>query len=143
VPALASGAIDATMTSATTGVAQKYWEFLDTAYATNHNWASNMMVVSKAAWEALSEQDQVALEALARRLEPEFWEIAKADDARTRAILIDQGMTVLPPSEEMADQMRAVARPMWEEFAVNVPGADTILAEYLSASGRQPLERAP
>lgn len=143
VPALASGAIDATMTSATTGVAQKYWEFLDTAYATNHNWASNMMAVSQMAWESLSAEDQAALETLARTLEPQFWEIAKADDARTRAILIANGMQIIRPSDTMREQMKSVARPMWREFARSVPQAESILDGYLAATGRAPLEATP
>ncbi|MEO0410644.1 MAG: TRAP transporter substrate-binding protein [Pseudomonadota bacterium] len=143
VPALASGAIDATMTSATTGVAQKYWEFLDTAYATNHNWASNMMVVSNVAWDALSKEDQAALEALARRLEPEFWAIAKADDARTREILKENGMAIIKPSAIMMEEMRAVARPMWQDFADTVRGTDAILEPYLAVTERPSLNAAP
>lgn len=143
VPALASGAIDATMTSTSTGVAQKYWEFLNVVYRTNHNWASNVMVVSGRAWRALSASDQRAIEALARQMEPEFWAIAKADDQRQLAVLIEQGMTVITPDAAMAEQMRAVARPMWEAFAADVPGARPILDSYLEATGRAPLAKAP
>lgn len=143
VPALASGAIDATMTSTTTGVAQKYWEFLDVVYRTNHNWASNMMVVSGRAWRSLSAADQAAIDALAKKLEPEFWAISKADDARQLGRLIAEGMQVVVPDATMASQMRAVARPMWQAFADDVPGARDILSSYLAATGRAPLENAP
>lgn len=140
VPALASGAIDATMTSATTGVAQKYWEFLGFAYATNHNWASNMMAVSQDAWTALSEDDKEALEALAAELEPQFWAIAKSDDVKQRKILAQNGMQIITPDAEMQAQMRSVARPMWREFADRVPGARAILEAYLAETGRPALD---
>ena len=52
-PALATGKIDAVMTSGSTAVAQKYWEFLNHTYTTNHLWASNAMAVSRAAAEGL------------------------------------------------------------------------------------------
>lgn len=143
VPALASGAIDATMTSTTTGVAQKYWEFLEVVYRTNHNWASNIMVVSGRAWRSLSSGDQAAIERLARQMEPKFWSISKADDARQLRVLIENGMQVIIPDDAMAAQMRAVARPMWEAFARDVPGARKILEDYLAATGRDPLEAAP
>lgn len=143
VPALASGAIDATMTSTTTGVAQKYWEFLDVVYRTNHNWASNMMVVSGRAWRSLSTEDQAAIDALAKDLEPEFWAISKADDARQLERLKAEGMQVIVPDAAMASEMRAVARPMWQAFANEVPGARAILGTYLEATGRPTLEAAP
>ncbi|MEM9881115.1 MAG: TRAP transporter substrate-binding protein [Pseudomonadota bacterium] len=140
VPALASGAIDATMTSTTTGAAQKYWEFLGYTYRTNHGWASNMMVVSGRAWKALSAADQAAIEGLARQMEPEFWAISKADDARQLKVLEAQGMQTIVPDAQMAAQMRAIARPMWQDFAATVPGAHDILTGYLAATGRAPLE---
>lgn len=143
VPALASGAIDATMTSTTTGVAQKYWEFLDVVYRTNHNWASNMMVVSGGAWRSLSADDQAAIDALAKQMEPQFWAISKADDARQLDVLKAQGMQVIVPDAQMMEGMRAVARPMWNEFARTVPGSADILRGYLQATGRAPLEAAP
>lgn len=46
VPALATGRLDAVMTSGTTAVAQQYWEFLNHTYNTNHLWASNVMAVN-------------------------------------------------------------------------------------------------
>jgi len=143
VPALASGAIDAVLTSTTSGVAQKYWEFLDYTYRTNHGWASNMMVVSGRAWRSLSPDDQARIEALGRRLEPEFWAISRRDDAIQLKILEAKGMKTVILDDQLAQDMRAVARPMWQEFANTVPGASEILNGYLSATGRAPLEPAP
>ena len=65
VPSLAAGGLDAVMTSGTTAVAQKYWEFLDFTYRTNHLWALNHMTVNLDAWNKLSAADQKKIEDLA------------------------------------------------------------------------------
>ncbi|RMB12238.1 TRAP transporter substrate-binding protein [Eilatimonas milleporae] len=142
VPALAAGAIDATLTSTTTGAAQKYWEFLDVIIRTNHNWASNMMVVNADAWAGLSDRDRQAIEALAARLEPDFWRVSERDDREKLAVLKAEGMQVMVPDAVMAGQLRAVARPMWHEFVARVPEARPVLDAYLRATGRAPLDDA-
>ena len=53
---LASGALDGTVTSAGTAASQKYWEFLDYAYLTNHAWTTNYLAVNLDAWNKLSPQ---------------------------------------------------------------------------------------
>lgn len=78
VPALASGKLDAVMTSGTTAVAQKYWEFLKHAYNTNHLWASNLMAVNLDAWKELEPAQQQAIEKTARRSSPAFGKSARA-----------------------------------------------------------------
>lgn len=139
VPALAAGAIDATMTSTTTGVAQKYWEFLDYIYRTNHNWASNMMVVNEAAWAALAPADRQAIASIASELEPRFWAISELDDKKQLAVLERHGINAVIPPAPMAKRMRAVARPMWRDFVRRVPEAAPILKAYLERTGRPPL----
>lgn len=139
VPALASGAVDATMTSTTTAAAQKYWEFLRYIHRTSHIWVSNMLVVNQAAWDTLSPKDQEAILDTAQRLEPEFWAIAKADDEKQLKVLLQNGMKIGGPGPEMLADMRALARPMWREFIEDVPEAEPILNAYLEATGRDAL----
>src|SRR3712207_3115179 len=79
VPALASGRVDAVMTSGTTAVAQRYWEFLRHAYTTNHLWASNLMVVNTDSWRRLPQATRTTIQDLAKRLEPEFWRVSKGE----------------------------------------------------------------
>lgn len=139
VPALASGAVDATMTSTTTAAAQKYWEFLRYIHRTSHIWVSNMLVVNQTAWNALSPKDQEVILATAQRLEPEFWAIAKADDKKQLKVLLQNGMEIGGPGPKMLADMRALARPMWRDFIERVPDAEPILNAYLQATGRDAL----
>jgi TRAP-type transport system periplasmic protein len=137
VPALASGRLDAVMTSGTTAAAQKYWEFLKHTYNTNHLWASNLMVINLGAWNKLSPENRAAIEKLAKEMEPGFWEVSKGEHAQRMAQLKQNGMTVEPASKELLDRMRTVTRPMWDEFGKSAgPEGAKILADYRAKAGK-------
>ena len=138
VPALASGRLDAVMTSGTTAVSQKYWEFLKHTYNTNHLWASNMMVIGSGTWNKLSPENRTAIERLAREMEPEFWKVSQAEHTTRMDELRKNGMTVEPASAELLARMRTVTRPMWDEFAkANGAEGAKILADYRARTGKQ------
>ena len=139
VPALASGALDAVMTSTTTAAAQKYWEFLDYIHRTNHGWVINLLVMSRAALAELQPQDREALRRLARQMEPDFWAVSRRDDAEKLARLEAGGMEGIAIPGDLRAAMQSAARPMWREFAARVPGARAILDRFLERTGRPPL----
>lgn len=137
VPVLASGRLDAVMTSGTTAAAQKYWEFLKHTYNTNHLWASNLMVVNLNTWNKLSPENRAAIEKLAREMEPEFWKVSEGEHTKRMAQLKENGMTVEPASKELLERMRAVTRPMWDDFAKSAgPEGAKILADYRAKTGK-------
>jgi TRAP-type C4-dicarboxylate transport system substrate-binding protein len=46
-------------------------------------------------------------------------------------------MTVEPASKELVDRMRAVTRPMWDEFAKSAgPEGAKLLADYRTKTGK-------
>lgn len=140
VPALASGMIDAVMTSTTTGAAQRYWEFLSYIYRTNHVWISNIMGVGLRPLDRLAADERAAFEDTARRLEPDFWRVSAADDADKLKLLVDNGIEVVQPDPALIDEMQALARPMWLEFIARVgPLAGRIVEEYLARTSQRPL----
>lgn len=137
VPALASGKLDAVMTSGTTAAAQKYWEFLKHTYNTNHLWASNLMVINLGAWNKLSPENRAVIEKLAREMEPGFWEVSKGEHTTRMAQLKQNGMSVEPASKELVERMRTVTRPMWDEFAKSAgPEGAKLLADYRAKTGK-------
>jgi TRAP-type C4-dicarboxylate transport system substrate-binding protein len=138
VPALASGRLDAVMTSGTTAVSQKYWEFLKHTYTTNHLWASNLMVIGARTWDKIQPADRAAIEKLAAEMEPEFWKVSMAEHTTRMKQLTDNGMTVEAPPAQMVERMRAVTRPMWDDFGKrNGAEAAKVLDAYLGATGRK------
>ncbi len=122
VPALATGKLDAVMTSGTTAVAQKYWEFLAHVYNTNHLWASNIMAVNMDAWNALTPEQQAAIETLATEMEPQFWAVSEGEHQTRMAELVDNGMTVEPVSDALSSVMREATADMAGEFVERVGG---------------------
>lgn len=136
VPTLAAGGLDAVMTSGTTAVAQKYWEFLNHTYRTNHLWALNQLTVNLDAWNRLAPEHQKAIEDLARKLEPEFWDVSRGEDAVKLQELKDQGMSVEPMDPAVIDAMRAAGRPMWKDFTDRVEGSGPILDAFLKEAGK-------
>lgn len=137
LPALASGALDATTTSMTTAADQKYWEFLKYTYLTNHLWTSNAMLVNMDAWNALSAEHQAAVEAAAVELQPDFWKISAGEDAKAIEKLRAGGMKVSDPPADVVAAMQAAARPVWEKTLTRIGApAKDLVAEYLKAVGR-------
>lgn len=139
VPALASGALDAVMTSTTTAAAQKYWEFLEYIHRTNHGWVINHLVVGRDALSTLSPADRATLRRIARTLEANFWAVSRRDDAEKLARLEAGGVEIVAIPGELRATMQSAARPMWRDFAARVPGAAAILDRFLTRTGREPL----
>ncbi|XDB00415.1 TRAP transporter substrate-binding protein (plasmid) [Sulfitobacter sp. LCG007] len=135
VPALATGRLDAVMTSGTTAAAQQYWEFLKHVYNTNHLWASNGMVVNLDSWNELTPEQQTAIEEVAARLEPTFWEISEGEHSTRMEELKSHGMTVQAPSEEVLQMMRDATEDMRPAFIERAPAAGPILEEFLKVTG--------
>jgi TRAP-type C4-dicarboxylate transport system substrate-binding protein len=136
VPALAAGTIDAVTTSSSSGVDGKFWEFLTDFTPTNHVWNSEMFPVNLDAWNELTPEQQQAIEEVAARLEPEFWEVSKEEDATRSQILIDNGMTLDPLPDEMRVEMGKRTEPMLTEFLEAGPAAPPFVVGYFAVIGR-------
>ena len=79
-----------------------------------------------------------AIERLAREMEPEFWKVSQGEHTTRMEELRKNGMSVEPASAEMLGRMRAVTRPMWDEFAkANGAEGAKILADYRARTGKQ------
>lgn len=136
VPSLAAGTIDGVTTSASSGVDGKFWEFLDYFYPTGHVWSSDAITVNLDSWNALSEADQAAIEAVAAKLEPEFWEVSKAEEAEKMQILADNGLATANVSDGMVTAMREATTSMIEDFLAKTPDAKPVLEAFFEATGR-------
>lgn len=136
VPALASGAVEGVSTSAVSGVDGKFWEFLDSIYPTNHVWSSQMVTVNLDAWDALTPEQRTAVEEVAARLEPGFWDVSVAADGESLARLRDAGMTVVEIPEEMMAEFRERTSFMLDDFLARVPEAEEPVRAYLEDVGR-------
>jgi hypothetical protein len=103
-PALASGAVSGVSTSAVSGVDGKFWEFLKFFHATNHAWSSR----SSRSTTTTGRRSAGAPEGdrrLAKKLEPEFWDLARRP-TRTAKKLIDGGMQLVECRRAMMADLR-------------------------------------
>jgi TRAP-type C4-dicarboxylate transport system substrate-binding protein len=136
IPALASGAVSGVSTSAVSGVDGKFWEFLKYFVATNHVWSQQMMTVNLDAWKKLSPEHQKAIEALAKKLEPEFWATSIQADADSAAKLKAQGMEMVAVPPAMMAELRNRTKDLLADFVKRVPSADAPLKAYLAEMKR-------
>lgn len=136
IPALASGRVDGVATSATSGVDGKFWEFLKYIYPTNHLVSSNMVNINLDTWKKIPAPQQKAMEELATKLEPEFWEVSAQADRDALKKLTDNGMEVVQIPAAMMSDIRKRAAPLLDEYLKRVPAAGPIVKQYLASVGR-------
>ncbi|SFB10546.1 TRAP-type C4-dicarboxylate transport system, substrate-binding protein [Poseidonocella pacifica] len=133
LPALASGRVDGVATSATSGVDGRFWEFLDYIYATNHTWGSNAVTINMDTWNSISEEDRAAIENVAAELEPSFWEVSRESDLQSIRTMEAEGMTMVPLSDELMDEIGARAKTVQDAFFERVPAAKPIADAFIQS----------
>lgn len=136
VPALAAGTIDGVATSTSSGVDGKLWD--TTSFFNPLQWSTStdVVTINLDAWNALSEEDQAAIESVVEDLEAEFWALSAAEDEGKTDILVENGMTVTEADDSMKAAMSEAGQAMWAEFVERVPAAAPILEQYTEAAGK-------
>ncbi|KQR77189.1 hypothetical protein ASG35_13110 [Burkholderia sp. Leaf177] len=136
VPALSTGVINSVSTSTSSAVDGQFWDFQKVCNVVN--WQSNLDVISVNldVWNKLSPKNQKAIEAVAARLEPEFWKAAQAEDARNFETLKGRGMEIYSPPAGVRSAMAEKAKPSWTAYEQSVPAAKPLLDQYLKAVGK-------
>lgn len=130
IPALASGRVEGVATSATSGVDGKFWEFMKYIYPTNHTWGSNMVTINLDAWNKLTPEQQAAIEEVAARLEPEFWEVSRQGDLASIKTMTENGMELREISPDLKAAMVERALALQADFVARVPDAGPIVEQY-------------
>lgn len=118
--AFATGRVEAMLTSPSTGANSKAWDFVE--YFTDiQAWVpKNIVVVNKAAFQKLDADVQAALLEAAKKAEARGWEMSKKETAAKIAILKDNGMNIVTPSQELMNGLQGVAKSMladWQKVA--------------------------
>jgi TRAP-type C4-dicarboxylate transport system substrate-binding protein len=130
IPALASGRVKGVATSATSGVDGKFWEFMKYIYPTNHTWGSNMVTINLDSWNKLTPEQQTAIEAVAARLEPEFWEVSRQGDLNSIKTMAENGMELVTIPDALRTAMVERAQQLQTDFVARVPAAGPIVDQY-------------
>jgi len=132
--ALATGVAASFVSSGSTGYDSKVWEQLTHFYDTQAWLPRNAVFANKKAYGALSEQEQNCLlssgqltsaAATARSEQLAGWYLQQ---------FVDNGMTVLPPSEQLATELGEFGATMTQEWLDSAGDAGAAIIDTYSAS---------
>lgn len=131
--AFATGQVEAMVTSPSTGANSTAWDFV-THYTPINAWVpKNIVVVNKRAFRRLPEDIQAAVREAAATAEARGWEMSAAEaDAKT-AIMADNGMIIVEPSEALTAGLQDIGAQMLTNWQANASEAAlSILTTYQS-----------
>lgn len=114
--ALATGRVNATMTSGATGVDSKMWEQIKFFYDAQAWLPKNMVVVNSAAFEQLDENIRAAVLDQAAKAEAAGWEESRKVTRNTVETLAKNGMKVITPDPAFKAELAEIGRVMTEEW---------------------------
>jgi TRAP-type C4-dicarboxylate transport system substrate-binding protein len=114
--AFATGIAESMISSGSTGYDRKIWEHVKYWYDTQAWLPKNMVIVNLDAWNGLDEATQNAVLEAAAAAEERGW--AKAQELADwyKDQLAENGMTVEPPSDQLAADFRAMGEEMMNEW---------------------------
>ena len=121
--ALATGKVNAMMTSGATGVDSKVWEQVKYFYDTQAWQPKNMVIVNKGSFNKLDKATQKILVEEAKKAEDAGWKASKKVNAESIETLKKNGMIVQAPSPALKEGLANVGKIMIEEW-VKKAGAD-------------------
>ncbi|WP_440996547.1 TRAP transporter substrate-binding protein [Arhodomonas sp. SL1] len=121
--AFSTGIVEAMITSPSTGANSKAWDFVDRFYDIQAWLPKNMVIVNEQAFGGLDEGSREAVLEAAAKAESRGWEMSRAEAAEKKAILEDNGMEVLQPSEALMSGLNEIGATMTDEW-LEKTGAD-------------------
>jgi TRAP-type C4-dicarboxylate transport system substrate-binding protein len=129
--ALATGVVNAFMTSASTGYDSKAWESVDRFYDTQAWIPKNITVVNKAAFDRLDKPLQEAILKAAAVAEERGWKLAEEKNAWFMEQLKDNKMKILPPSDALKAGLLKIGEQLTADWTKKA-GADgqAVIAAY-------------
>ena len=129
--ALATGVVNAFMTSGSTGYDSKAWETMSHYYDTQAWIPKNLTFVNKAAFEALDKPTQDAILKSAATAETRGWKMAEEKATWYLDQLKANKMKVLPPSAELKAGLKKVGDQLAADWTKKAgPDGEAVIAAY-------------
>jgi TRAP-type C4-dicarboxylate transport system substrate-binding protein len=114
--AMATGVVEAYMSSGATGYDTKTYEHIKYWYDTQAWLPKNAVILNNAAFDALDKPTQAAVLKAGADAEARGWALSKTKNAEYIDLLKKNGMTILPPSPQLAADMKKVGDVMLKEW---------------------------
>jgi TRAP-type C4-dicarboxylate transport system substrate-binding protein len=121
--ALATGVVNAFMTSGATGYDSKAWETMTHYYDTQAWIPKNVVFVNKAAFDALEKPAQDAVRKAAASAEARGWKVSEEKTSWYVDQLKQRGMKVQPPGEGLKTGLRKIGEQLTADW-LKKAGAD-------------------
>jgi TRAP-type C4-dicarboxylate transport system substrate-binding protein len=121
--AFATGAVNANITSGSTGYDTKAWEVVKNYYDTQAWLPKNLVFVNKQAFDALDKPTQEALLKAAAEAEARGWKTSEEKNKWYLEQLAKNGMNVAPPSAQLKGDFQKIGATMTDEWMKSA-GAD-------------------
>lgn len=131
--AFSTGRVESMLTSPTTGVNVKAWDFV-THYIDVQAWLpKNVVVVNTAAFDALDEEDREKLMKAAAVAEERGWEMSREETKTAVDKLREGGISILEPSEALVVKLKEVGDVMTQEWLTQAgEGGVAVIEAYRS-----------
>ncbi len=107
-PAMKAGLLDSMYTSSVSGVDAKAWEVLKYFTPINIVGPVNMVNVNIDAWNKLDKKIQDVVLEIATQMEDDMWNLAGDMDRKSRAKLVENGMTIQPVDKQFRAQLNEI-----------------------------------
>jgi TRAP-type C4-dicarboxylate transport system substrate-binding protein len=114
--ALATGVVNAVITSASTGYDSKIWESLTHFYDAQAWIPKNMIIVSKAALDALDKPARDAVLKAAGEAEARGWNLAEEKTTWYLNQLSSRGLKVVPPSAQLSAGLSKIGEQLTADW---------------------------
>ncbi len=129
--AMATGAVNANMTSAATGYDSKAWEQVKYFYDAQAWLPKNIVFVNQKAFDALDKSQQDAVLKAAAAAEARGWKVAKEKTEWYVDQLKKNGMTVAPPAPALTTDLKKIGETMTTEWTKQAgPEGQAIVDAY-------------
>jgi TRAP-type C4-dicarboxylate transport system substrate-binding protein len=114
--ALATGVVESFISSGATGVDSKVWEQLTHFYDVQAWLPRNVVFINKEAWSALDDKAKQAISQCGEKAAADGLAKVKELSGQYLKTLEENGMKVSPPSEQLADELKAFGDTMTGEW---------------------------
>ena len=129
--ALATGVVNAFMTSSATGYDSKAWETMSHYYDTQAWLPKNLVIANKAAFDKLDKATQDAVLKAAAQAEERGWKMAQDKNAWYVEQLKSHGMKVAPPGDALKTGLKSIGDQLTADWSKRAgPDGQAVIDAY-------------
>lgn len=130
--AMATGVVEAFMTSSTTGVDSRIYEHIKNFYDVQAWLPKNAVLVNAKAFQSLDKAQQEAVLKAAAAAEERGWKLSQEKNDAAKKTLAEKGMKVHQPSSKLVSDMKQLGWTMLQDWQKKAgPEGESIVQSYL------------